>query len=116
MRKLFLILLALWPAVAWSAHHEAAAEHALDWTELTLQTITFAIFVGGLIVVARKPAQKFFLARHDAVKTAVTEAQKAVEAANAKAREYALKMQDLDKELAQLRGTLAAQAKVEKER
>jgi len=115
MKKLFLLFLVVWPGVAWSARHEAA-EHAVNWTELALQGVTFAIFLAILYFGMRKPVQKFFLQRHELVKKAVTEAQKAVEDANAKAKEYARKMQDLDQELAALKATFAGQAAAEKAR
>ena len=116
MKKWLLLPVLLWPAVAWSGHGGEHAEHAVNWAELGMQFATFLMFLGVLWILLAKRVRAFYLSRHETVKKAVTEAQKAVEEANAKAKEYASKMADLDKELGQLKATFEGQAKAEKAR
>jgi F-type H+-transporting ATPase subunit b len=120
VKKLALVLLTLLPALALAAEHggnpHEAGHHDIDWYSLTMQSITFVVFVVGLLAVARKPVAKYFLTRHEAVKAAVGEAQQAKALAEAKAREYDQKMKDLDAELKKLETTLAGSAEAEKKR
>jgi F-type H+-transporting ATPase subunit b len=102
-------------AVAHAADH---GEHhgSIEWFYLGGQTFTFFVFVVGLYLLAKKPTQKFFLGRHEEVRTAVEEAQRAKADAEAKAREYETKMQDIGSELKKLAETFQAAAATEKQR
>src|SRR6185312_11054490 len=104
----------LFPALLF-AEEGAGEPHEINWGQLTGQTVTFLIFVVGVVYFGRKAIAKYFTGRHAAVKTAVEEAQRAKAAAEQKFKEYQDKMQQFDVELQKLRDTMASQAKLERE-
>ncbi len=108
----FLSLLCAAPAFA----EEEAAAHEVNWVSFAEQSATFLIFVGGLVYYMRKPMRSFFASRHESVKHAVEEAQKAKAEAEAKFAEYQKKMNALDQELAELRETMKRSAESERAR
>lgn len=108
----FLSLLCAAPAFA----EEEAAAQEVNWVSFAEQSATFLIFVGGLVYYMRKPMRSFFASRHEAVKHAVEEAQKAKADAEAKFAEYQKKMNALDQELADLRETMKRSAESERAR
>lgn len=128
MTKLFtgLFFALLFAASPLSAHaeelmaNEPVAEHETreptNWLSFAMQSATFLIFAGGLVMLARKPMRVFFAERHASVKKAVEEAQAAKRAAEAKFAEYQKKMSELDSELEKLRDTMKANAEIERAR
>jgi F-type H+-transporting ATPase subunit b len=95
--------------------HEAGA-HEINWFELIGQSFTFLCFVGLLVWKGGPAAKSFFLNRHESVKKAVEEAQRAKADAEAKAAEYTRKMADIEGELQKLKDTFASTAAAEKQR
>ncbi|MCC6810006.1 MAG: ATP synthase F0 subunit B [Deltaproteobacteria bacterium] len=109
----------LLPALAFAAEHgggHGEAHHEISWYHLGGQFFTFFVFVIGLVAVAKKPIQKFFVSRHEAVKIAVEEAQRAKLDAEAKARHYEEKIKDIDAEMKKLAASMQTSAAAEKQR
>jgi F-type H+-transporting ATPase subunit b len=91
------------------------AEHS-DAPALGLLTITFLIFVGGLIFSVRGPLANFLEARAHDIKAAIEEASRAKADAEAKAAEYEKRLAALDTEIDDLRRDFEKQGEAERTR
>jgi F-type H+-transporting ATPase subunit b len=102
------------------------AEHGINWwgvgqqyTEapaLGLLSITFVIFVAGLVWFVRPKLMTYLENRSDAVKKAIDEAKRAKEAAEARAKDAEMRLQNLEQETAKMRADFESQGKAEAER
>ena len=113
-----------------SGGEDAASEHGAhvaNWWVLTgpenahapalgAVMITFALFVGIVYWVGKRPFQQLLQSRHDEVKAAIEEARRAKDEAEAKKREYEERLAKLDDEVAKLKGEFEARGKAEAER
>lgn len=101
------------PHVAnWWAMGEGHADApALGWL-----TVTFLVFAGGVIYLARKPLSEHLQTRADTVERAIAEATRAKEAAEARARDAEAKLAALDTEVTKMRADFEAQGKAEADR
>ena len=104
-------------------HH--GAPHVANWWTLTGRpdapalgwlSITFVIFVAGLIVLLRKPINKYLASRSDEVKLALEEAKEAKAKAEARAREYQERVAKLDDEIAALKNDFRTRGENEMKR
>ena len=107
-----------------AAHGEVEGEHAgaahgdhhVNWLEIVAGVVNFAVLVGLLIFLARKPTQAFLVSRRAAVVDGLAEAQKMKAAAEAKYEEYQARLANLDTELAQIKSEIIASGQSERER
>jgi F-type H+-transporting ATPase subunit b len=79
-------------------------------------SITFAVFVIGLLVILRPRISILLENRADTVRKAIEEAKRAKEAAEARAREAEQKLASLEDEMKRLKGDFEMQGKAEMER
>ena len=115
---------------AWAAEHGSSAghdePHVANWWHmgpgyaetpaLGWLTLTFLIFVGGLVYFAKKPLQIELDNRADAVEKAIAEATRAKDEALARAREAEARLQALDGEVKKMRSDFEAQGRAEADR
>lgn len=118
------------PGGAGGAHGGGSGEvhhpHVSNWWGLGEQyketpalgflTITFFVFLTGLILLAKKPINIYLENRADTVKKAIEEARRAKDDAERRAREAEAKLAALDDEVRRLKGDFEAQGKAELER
>jgi F-type H+-transporting ATPase subunit b len=90
-------------------------EHA-EAPALGFVMITFAVFVAGLFFALKNKVAVLLENRADFVKKAIEEAQRARDAAEARAREAEHKLQSLEGEMQRLKGDFEQQGKAELER
>jgi len=98
---------------AHAAHGEA---HGVNVIELVAGFVNFAVLVGLLVFLARKPTQAFLASRRAAVVDGLAEAQRMKAAAEAKYNEYQARLANLDAELAQIKSEIIASGEAERER
>lgn len=122
------------PAAAESEEHgqQATAEHqagghgggharpslteVITSTEFIASLINFAILVGLLVYFGRKPIHGFLVARRHAVEEGMAEGTRIKEEAEAKFREYSMRLAQLDSEVNKLRAEISEAADKEKAR
>jgi F-type H+-transporting ATPase subunit b len=109
------VLAALFSTLSAHAAAEAGAAGAGTAEEL-FKWINFAIWAGALLWVCWKQAPRFFRTRAEEIASAITKAGSAKAAADAQLREAETKLENLEKEVAELRAFAAREAAAEVER
>ena len=99
-----------------AAHAEHGEAHGVNVIELVASFVNFAVLVGLLVFLARKPTQAFLASRRAAVVDGLAEAQRMKAAAEAKYNEYQARLANLDAELAQIKSEIIASGEAERER
>jgi F-type H+-transporting ATPase subunit b len=94
----------------WGLGSQYAERPALGWSLLT-----FFIFVGILFYAIRKPLSQYLIARSEQIRSAIEEAKRAKEEADARMREYQTKLSKLDEESARMKAEFIEQGRREKE-
>lgn len=92
----------------WGLGHEHANAPALGWL-----SITFAVFVGGLLVLLRPRISSLLINRSDTVQKAIEEAKTAREAAEKKARDAEKKLAALETEMQKMKSDFEEQGRAE---
>jgi F-type H+-transporting ATPase subunit b len=101
------------------AHGEHAAAHdahGVNVIELVASFVNFAVLLGLLVYLGRKPTQAYLASRRAAVVDGLAEAQRMKAAAEAKYNEYQTRLANLDAELAQIKSEIIASGEAERER
>jgi F0F1-type ATP synthase membrane subunit b/b' len=90
------------PRIAWSQGSDKAAkeENTENPHEFLYNVINFAILVGALGYILRKPLGEFFISRSASIQKALTEGRKALEASQAQLRAVEEKLKGLEAEIA----------------
>ena len=109
------VIAALFLTLTACAAEEGGASGAETTTEI-FKWINFAIVAGALLWVCLKKAPGFFRGRAEAISSAITRAGSAKAAAEAQLREAETKLENLDKEVAELRTFAEREAAAEVER
>jgi F-type H+-transporting ATPase subunit b len=109
------VIAALFLTLTAHAAGEGGAAGAETATEL-FKWINFAIVAGALLWVCLKKAPGFFRGRAEAISSAITKAGSTKAAAEAQLREAETKLENLDKEVAELRAFAEREAAAEVER
>src|SRR5215470_2017571 len=109
------LIAALFLTLTAHAAEEGGAAGAETATEI-FKWINFAIVAGALLWVCMKKAPGFFRGRAETIRSAITKAASAKEAADAQLREAQTKLANLDKEVAELRDFAEREAAAEVER
>jgi F-type H+-transporting ATPase subunit b len=94
--------------------HEIVAGH--EAPQFWGSVVNFALLVGLIIYMARKPTRAFLGSRRDAIERGIQEAAQAKAKAEAVQREYSERLKTLDQELAKLRADIAAAAEQDRAR
>lgn len=105
-------------AVATPALAASGAEgehHSMFTTGFLYAVINFAILVGLLTYLLRKPISEGLVNKREAVRKAIDEAKEAKEKAEKQLAEYRRRMDNLDAELAQLRAEIVGAGEREKD-
>lgn len=110
-------------ALAQDAHEGVAAEHEgaahqeghVNVLQLVAGFVNFAILLGILVYLARKPTQAFLVSRRAAVVEGLAEAEKMKIAAEAKYDEYQKRLANLDAELAQIKEEIIASGETDRQ-
>jgi len=103
--------------VAWSQGSEAAKEEKPEPPhELLYKTINFAILVGGLAYLLRKPMAEFFSSRSAGIQKRLDEGRKALEASQAQLQIVEGKLQRLEAEIAAFKDAAAREMEAERQR
>jgi F-type H+-transporting ATPase subunit b len=87
----------------------------LDVIQLVAGFVNFAILVGLLVWLGRKPTQAFLVSRRAAVVDGLEEAQKMKAAAEAKYNEYQARLANLDLELAKIGAEIVASGEADRQ-
>jgi F-type H+-transporting ATPase subunit b len=87
-----------------------------DGPPAVLMFVNFAVFVGLVVGLGRKPLLRYMESRHTLIKDALQEAAKIRADAQAKLEEYSQRIADVDTEVDQLIADVRADAQAEKER
>jgi len=83
--------------------HGEHGEHGWDSTALVASFVNFFILIGLFVYLFRASLKKFLVERRASVEQALTEAARMKSEAEAKHREYSLRLATLDQELAQIK-------------
>jgi F-type H+-transporting ATPase subunit b len=104
--------------VAWSQGAEPAAkqEDSEPRRDLLYKTINFAILVGGLGYVLRKPMAEFFRSRSASIQKALDEARKALDASQSQLQAVEEKLRGLEAEIAGFRASAVREMEAESQR
>ena len=109
------VLAALFLTLSAHAAEEGGAAGAGTAQEL-FKWINFAIWAGALLWVCRKKAPRLFRTRAEEIGSAITKAGRAKAAADAELREAETRLENLEKEVAELRAFADREAATEVER
>lgn len=109
------VLAALFLTLSAHAAEEGGAAGAARSQEL-FKWINFAIWAGALLWVCAKKAPRFFRTRAEEIGSAISKADRAKAAAEAQLREAEAKLENLEKEVAELRAFADREAAAEVER
>jgi F-type H+-transporting ATPase subunit b len=106
------------PRVAWSQGSEPAAkeENSEAPHELLFKVINFAILVGGLGYLLRKPLAEFFGSRSASIQKSLDDGRKALEASQAKIQVVEAKLKGLEAEIAAFRASALRDMEAERQR
>jgi F-type H+-transporting ATPase subunit b len=106
------------PRVAWSQGSEPAAKQKNSEPphELLYKVINFAILVGGLGYVLRKPMADFFSSRSASIQKALDEGRKALEASQAQLKAVEEKLRGLEGEIAAFKDSAVREMEAERQR
>ncbi len=101
--------------VLWAASSgEGGEAHHTNWGDLLIRTINFAILVGILYKLLKKPITNFFITRRQNIENLLKELEQKREEAERKCAEYKAKLAILDKEAESILQEYIAQAEKEK--
>jgi F-type H+-transporting ATPase subunit b len=103
-------------AEAHGEHGAAHDAHGVNVIELVASFVNFAVLLGLLVFLAKKPTKAFLTSRRAAVVDGLAEAQRMKAAAEAKYNEYQKRLANLDAELAQIKSEIIASGEAERER
>jgi F-type H+-transporting ATPase subunit b len=103
------------PQINWTGSGTDAEGQALP-PPLAGMFISFAIWLGLIVYLARKPLASFLVARRAAIVDGIEEAKRVEAAANAKHAEYSARIENLDVEIAKLREEFARAGMQERDR
>ena len=101
---------------AHGGEHAAASAHGVNAIELAASFVNFAVLLGILVYLGRKPTRAYLASRRAAVVDGLAEAQRMKAAAEAKYNEYQARLANLDAELAQIKSEIIASGEAERER
>ena len=106
------------PRMAWSQGSEPAAKEKNSEPPhgLLYKVINFAILVGGLSYVLRKPLAGFFSSRFAAIQKALDEGRKALEASQAQLQAVEEKLRGLEAEIAAFKASALREMEAERQR
>ena len=76
--------------------------HELNWWDFSLRLMNFAIMLGLLIYLLKKPLSNFFVSRRENIQNMLTELEQKKLEADRKCAEYQAKLATLDKEVEQI--------------
>ena len=104
--------------MAWSQGSAGAAkeENSKSPHELIYKTINFAILVGGLGYVLRKPLAEFFSSRSASIQKSLEEGRKALEASQAQLKSVEEKLRGLEAEIAAFKASAVREMEAERQR
>jgi F-type H+-transporting ATPase subunit b len=107
------MLIAVLGTFAWASGGEGG-HHGLNWWDFTLRLMNFAIMVGLLVYLLKKPLRNFFISRREGIQTTLAELEaKKVEAEKICA-EYQAKLATLDQEVGQILAEYIQEGETEK--
>ena len=86
------------------------------WKEVLFKWINLVILLGGLVFFLRKPVREFFAERSEQICKALEEARAARESAEREVAKVMARVEQLDREVAQLKKEAVAQAEAERQR
>jgi F0F1-type ATP synthase membrane subunit b/b' len=106
------------PRMAWSQGSAGAAkeENSKSSKELIFKTINFAILVGGLGYVLRKPLGEFFRSRSASIQKSLEEGRKALETSQAQLKSVEEKLRGLEAEIAAFKASAVLEMEAERQR
>lgn len=117
MKKTLAAVFSVFPVYAFAA--DAAEVHKgwadLDWAGLGWRVFIFVIFAAILYKILKKPLVNMLVKRTADIEKALSDAEKAREAALAQVREYESKMASLERELADMKSNALKAAEKERE-
>jgi F-type H+-transporting ATPase subunit b len=105
------------PLVTWAQGSETAKEESSEPPhELLYKIINFAILVGGLGFVLRKPLAEFFSSRSASIQKSLDEGRKALEASQAQLKVVEEKLKGLEAEIAAFKSSALREMEAERQR
>lgn len=99
--------------LVWASGGEGG-HHELNWWDFFLRLMNFAIMVGLLVYLLKKPLSGFFASRRDNIKNTLAELEQKKLEAEQKCAEYRGKLATLDKEVEQIIAEYVQEGELEK--
>ncbi len=115
IRAALLLLAVAIPAFA-EPERAAAGGHPQSWLQAAAPYINFAILVGILVYLLRKPMKDFLMQKREAITKMLGEAQAAREEARRRMSELQMRMESLQGDIDLIRTNAEREAAAEKER
>lgn len=116
-------LLLLWAVFLANVAHASGAQHSINWWRLGSEysdapalgwlTITFVIFVYGIVFIVKKPLSLYLETRSKDIRRQIEEGLKAKIESEEKLRLYDEKLRSLDSEIEKMKAAFAEQAQAE---
>ncbi|NLI80235.1 MAG: F0F1 ATP synthase subunit B [Deltaproteobacteria bacterium] len=99
-----------------SASGEGGHGAHLNWADFFTRTLVFAVLVGLIVKLTRKPIAGFFSSRKEQIQKLLAELEVKIKEAEEKSSEYAAKLAALDAEASKIMAEYVAEGEAEKQR
>lgn len=107
------MLTAVVSTLAW-ASGEGGGHHELNWWDFTLRLMNFAIMLGLLVYLLKKPLSSFFVSRRANIQNTLAELEAKKLEADRMCAEYQAKLATLDQEVGQILAEYIQEGETEK--
>jgi F-type H+-transporting ATPase subunit b len=108
----FAVMAAAMRGLVWAS--EGGGHHELNWWDFFLRLMNFAIMLGLLIYLLKKPLSNFFVSRRENIQNTLIELEQKKLEADKKCAEYKAKLATLDKEVGQIIAEYVQEGEAEK--
>ena len=108
----FAVMATTMSGLAWAS--EGGGHHELNWWDFFLRLMNFAIMLGLLIYLLKKPLGNFFVSRRENIQNTLIELEQKKLEADKKCAEYKAKLSTLDKEVGQIIAEYVQEGEAEK--
>jgi F-type H+-transporting ATPase subunit b len=108
----FAVMAAAMSGLVWAS--EGGGHHELNWWDFFLRLMNFAIMLGLLIYLLKKPLSNFFVSRRENIQNTLIELEQKKLEADKKCAEYKAKLATLDKEVGQIIAEYVQEGEAEK--
>jgi F-type H+-transporting ATPase subunit b len=99
-----------------AAHHEVGLQDVIEPAQFLSAVVNFCLLIGIFVLLGRKPLRGFLSNRKRTMEEGLAEAQRMTAEAEAKYDEYSKRLEQLDREIDQIRAEMVRAGEAERDR